>query len=79
LAQTDEAGYFGNLVNTMTDTFAESHRATALIMAATLVVAAVVFDLVDGEMSNNPLLFIAGALFAGVGVLLFDLEKHNSP
>lgn len=32
--------YLGHLVNTMTDTSAESHRATALMMAATLVMAA---------------------------------------
>jgi putative Ca2+/H+ antiporter (TMEM165/GDT1 family) len=69
--------YLGHLVNTMTDTFAESHRATALMMAAILVMAAGVFDLVDGAVSENPLLFIAGVLFSCFGVFLFDLRKQN--
>jgi hypothetical protein len=64
--------YLGHLVNTMTDTFAESHGANALIMAAMFVLAAAVFDFVDGAMSKNPLLFISGILFACCGVLLFD-------
>jgi putative Ca2+/H+ antiporter (TMEM165/GDT1 family) len=69
--------YLGHLDNTMTDIFAESHRATALMMAAILVMAAGVFDLVDGAVSENPLLFIAGVLFSCFGVFLFDLRKQN--
>lgn len=69
--------YLGHLVNTMTDTFADTHRATALMMAAILVMAAGVFDLVDGAVSENPLLFIAGVLFSCFGVFLFDLRKQN--
>jgi uncharacterized membrane protein HdeD (DUF308 family) len=68
--------YLGHLVNTMTATFAESHRATALMMAAILVMAGF-FDLVDGAVSENPLLFVAGVLFSCSGVLLFDLWKQN--
>ena len=40
LTRTDESGYFSHLVNTMTDAFAESHKATALMMAAIFVMAA---------------------------------------
>jgi hypothetical protein len=69
--------YLGHLVNTMTDTFAESHRATALMTAAIFVMAAGFFDLVDGAVSENPLLFVAGVLFSCSGVLLFDLWKQN--
>jgi putative Ca2+/H+ antiporter (TMEM165/GDT1 family) len=69
--------YLGHLVNTMTDTFADTHRATALMMAAIFVLAAGVFDLVDGAVSENPLLFIAGVLFSCFGVFLFDLRKQN--
>jgi hypothetical protein len=61
----------------MTDTFAESRSATALLMAAMLVVVAALFDLVDGALSKNPLLFIAGMLFAGSAVLLCELWKQN--
>jgi putative Ca2+/H+ antiporter (TMEM165/GDT1 family) len=46
-------------------------------MAAILVIAAGVFDLVDGAVSENPLLFIAGVLFSCFGVFLFDLRKQN--
>jgi hypothetical protein len=73
----DEARYFGQLVNTMTDTFAESHRTTALIMAAIFVMGAATFDLVDGAVSENPLLFIAGVLFFGSAVLLFGFCNQN--
>jgi hypothetical protein len=45
------------------------------MMAALLVVVAAMFDLVDGALSKNPLLFIAGVLFACSGVLLFELRK----
>jgi hypothetical protein len=69
--------YLGHLVNTMTDAFAENLRATALMMAAILVMAAATFDLLAGVVSGNPLLFIAGVLFACSGVLLFDLWKQN--
>ena len=69
--------YFGHLVNTMTDTLAESHRATALWMAAMLVMAAAFFDLIDGAVSENPLLFIAGILFSCTGVLLLEIWKQN--
>jgi hypothetical protein len=61
----------------MTDAFAESHRASALMMAAIFVMAAGFFDLVDGAVSGNLLLFIAGVLFSCSGVLLFDLWKQN--
>jgi hypothetical protein len=61
----------------MTDTFAESHGATALTMAAILVMAAASFDLLDGAMSANPSLFVAGVLFFCSGVLLFALWKQN--
>jgi putative Ca2+/H+ antiporter (TMEM165/GDT1 family) len=67
----------GHLVNTMTDTFAEGHRAIALMMAAICVMAAASFDLIAGAMSENPLLFIAGVLFFCSGVLLFKLWKQN--
>jgi hypothetical protein len=77
LTRTDESGYFSHPVNTMTDAFAESHRATALMMAAILVIAAAIFDLVAGALSKDPLLFIAGVLFSCSGVLLFDLWKQN--
>jgi hypothetical protein len=77
LTRKDETGCHGRRVKTMTDTFAESRRATALRMAAILVVGAAVFDLVDGAVSGNPLLFIAGILFACSGVLLFDLRNQN--
>jgi hypothetical protein len=33
--------------------------------------------LVDGALSKNPLLCIAGVLFTCSGVLLFDLWKQN--
>jgi hypothetical protein len=69
--------YLGHWVNTMTDTLAESHRATALMTAAILVMAAGFFDLVDGAVSENPLLFIAGVLFCCSGVFVFDLRKQN--
>jgi len=61
----------------MTDTFAESHRASALIMAAIFVMAAASFDLVDGALSASPLLFVSGVLFFCSGVLLFALWKQN--
>jgi len=61
----------------MTDTIAESHSATALMMAATLVMAAGFFDSVDGAASGNLLLFIAGILFSCSGVLSFDLWRQN--
>jgi hypothetical protein len=69
--------YLGHLVNTMTDTFAESHRANAVMMAAILILAAASLDLIDGVVSENPLLFIAGVLFFCSGLLLFDLWKQN--
>jgi hypothetical protein len=69
--------YLGHLVNTMTDTFAESHRTIALMMAAIFVMAAASFDLIAGAVSENPLLFIAGVLFSGSGVLLCKLWKQN--
>ncbi len=76
-ARTDEAGHVQHPAITMTDTSAENHSATALMMAAILVFAAAFFDLVDGAWSKNPLLFIAGVLFTCSGVLLFDLWKQN--
>jgi hypothetical protein len=69
--------YLGHLVNTMTDAFAENLRATALMMAAILVMAAGFFDLVDGAVSENQPLFVAGVLFFCPGVLWFDLWKQN--
>jgi hypothetical protein len=45
--------------------------------AAILVMAAAFFDLVDGAVSKNPLLFVAGVLFSWSAVLLFDLWKQN--
>jgi hypothetical protein len=47
------------------------------MMAAMLVMGAAFFDLVDGAMSENPLLFIAGVGFSCTGVLLLDLGKQN--
>ena len=76
-ARTDEAGHSHHPANTMTDTSAEKHSATALMMAALLVFAAAFFDLADGALSKNPLLFIAGVLFSCSGALLFDLWKQN--
>lgn len=67
LTRTDEAGYRGHLVDTMTDTFVENHSATALIMVAMLAMAAAFFDLIDGVASENPLLFISGVLFCCAG------------
>jgi hypothetical protein len=46
-------------------------------MAAILVMAAASFDLLDGAMSANPSLFVAGVLFFCSGVLLFALWKQN--
>jgi LPXTG-motif cell wall-anchored protein len=77
LTRTPQAGYFGHPVNAMTNTFPERHSATALMMAAILVMAAATFDLVDGAVSQNPVLFIAGILFACSGALLFDFRKQN--
>jgi|HubBroStandDraft_1064217.scaffolds.fasta_scaffold06232_5 hypothetical protein len=75
--RTDEAGYRSHLANTIADTFAESHSATALMTAEMLVMAAATFDLLDGVVSENPLLFVAGVLFSCSGVLLFALWKQN--
>jgi len=77
LTRALEPGYPGHLLNKMKATLAESHRATALMMAAMLVMGAAFFDLVDGAMSENPLLFIAGVGFSCTGVLLLDLWKQN--
>lgn len=78
LTRTKDAGYLGHLVNTMTDTFAESHKATALMMVAMLVMGAAFFDLVDGVVSENALLFIAGVLFSCFGVLLLEIWKQSA-
>jgi hypothetical protein len=77
LTQTYEADQIGDLVNTMTDIFAEGHRASALMMAGMFVMAAAFFDLIDGVVSQNPPLFISGVLFSCAAVLLFDLWKQN--
>jgi hypothetical protein len=58
----------------MTNTFAESQRAIAVMI---LVTPAGFFDLVGLAVSERPLLFIAGVLFSCSGVLLFDLWKQN--
>jgi len=75
--RTYEAGYGHHMANTMTDTFAESNRASALIMAAIFVMAAASFDLMDGAVSENPPLFFAAVLFFCSVVLLFALWKQN--
>jgi drug/metabolite transporter (DMT)-like permease len=77
LTQTYEADQIGDLVNTMTDIFAEGHRTSALMMAGMFVMAAAFFDLIDGVVSQNPPLFISGVLFSCAAVLLFDLWKQN--
>jgi hypothetical protein len=77
LTRTDEAGYRGDLVDTMTDTFVENHSATALIMVAMPAMAAAFFDLIDGAASENPLLFISGVLFCCAGALSFELRQQN--
>jgi hypothetical protein len=61
----------------MTDIFAESGGASALITAAIFIMAAASFDLMDGAVSANPLLFFAGVLFFCSGALLFALWKRN--
>jgi hypothetical protein len=76
LTQTYEAAYLDQLVNAMPDTIAESHRSTSLMMAAMLLIAAS-FDLVHGALSETPLLFIAGVLFACSRVVLLNLWNHN--
>ena len=55
------------MTNTLTDTFPESHRATAPMMSTILVMGAGFFDLLDGAVSKNPPLFVAGVLFCCSG------------
>jgi len=79
MTQMDEACDLDRLVDTMTEAFSGRHRLPGLMMTALLLVAAAVFDLVDGAVSENPLLFIAGVLFSCTAVLLLDLWQQNIP